>query len=160
MARGFALALMLTSVLAFSTGGARLDASSDTTTRTMIAHAEVSSRTSLSVSSRVLQFTVPNPAQPSVATVDFVAGVRTHAGAEVVLTVEVTAMPGTGVGENRLTFSSDGAGMLGGSMTPTQSVIVGRWVGSGRRTGRIAFALQAETAGSYSVPLRFVLSVP
>ena len=160
MTRGFAGVLTVVSVLASSASQARLDAASDTTTRTVMAHAEVASRTSLSVSSQVLQFTVADPAQPALATVDFVAGVRTHAGAEVVLTVETATVPGAIGGESRLTFSGDGGGTLGGAMVPTQSAIVGRWVGSGRRAGRIAFSLRAPAAGTYSVPLRFVLSVP
>ena len=160
MTRGFAVALTAASVLASSAGHARLDAASDTTTRTVMAHAEVGSRTSLTVSSQVLQFTVADPAQPALAAVDFVAGVRTQAGAEVVLTVETAAVPRASGGESRLTFSGDGGGTLAGAMVPAQSAIVGRWVGSGRRAGRIAFAFHAQAPGTYSVPLRFVLSVP
>jgi hypothetical protein len=137
-----------------------LGAASDTITRAVRAHAEVATRTSLSVSTQVLQFTVPDPARPAVATVDFVAGVRTHVGAEVVLTVETASLPGAAGRDSSLTFAGDGEGTLGGAMVPAQSSIVGRWVGSGRRSGRIAFALQGPAAGIYSVPLRFVLSVP
>lgn len=160
MARGFASVLTVASVLASCAGYARLGAASDTITRALVAHAEVATRTSLRVSSQVLQFTVPDPARPAVATVDFVAGVRTHAGAEVVLTVETAFLPAAGGSESSLTFAGDGDGTLGGVMAPTQSSIVGRWVGSGRRSGRIAFALHAAAAGTYSIPLRFVLSVP
>ena len=160
MTRGFAVVLTVVSVLAPSVGHARLDAASDTTSRTLMAHAEVASRTSLSVSSQVLQFTVLDPAQPALATVDFVAGVRTHADAEVVLTVETATVPGASSGDSRLTFSGNGGGTLGGAMVPAQSAIVGRWVGSGRRAGHIAFVLHAQATGTYSVPLRFVLSVP
>ena len=159
MKRGIAFVLFVVSMLASYASHARVDAASDTMTRTVMGHAQIASRTSLTVSNQLLQFTVPDPAQPALATVDFIAGVRTHAGAEVVLTVEAAAMP-AGRGESRLTFSGNGDGVLAGALGPTQSAIVGRWVGSGRRAGRIAFALQAPSAGTYSVPLRFVLSVP
>ena len=160
MARGFASVFTVVSVLASCAGHVRVGAASDTITRAVLARAEVATRTSLSVSSPLLQFTVPDPARPAVATVDFVAGVRTHAGAEVVLTVETATLPEAAGRESSLTFAGDGDGTLGGAMVPSQSAIVGRWVGSGRRSGRIAFALQAPAAGTYRVPLRFVLSVP
>jgi hypothetical protein len=38
--------------------------------------------------------------------------------------------------------------------------VAGRWIGSGLRTGRLTFALRSAVAGTYSLPVRFVLSAP
>ena len=150
----FALATALT--LAIGPGPTRLSASSDTTTRSILAHAQVAARSSLIVSSELLQFQVTEPGHAATATVDYVAGVRTHAGTEVLLTVETTtALDGTNV-----SFANLGEGGARGAITTMRPVIAGRWIGSGRRTGRIAFSLLAGTAGVYSVPVRFVLSAP
>jgi hypothetical protein len=127
------LALATASVLCSVIGTSRLSASSEVSTKIVAAHATIASRTALTVSSEVLQFAVTGDGQPAIATVDFVASIRTHAGAEVVLTVE------------------------GVSAQPT---VVGRWVGSGQRTGRISFALRGAGAGTYTLPVRFVLTAP
>ena len=150
----FALATAL--ILAIGPSPTRLSATSDTTTRSILAHAQVAARSSLIVSSELLQFQVMAPSQAATATVDYVAGVRTHAGAEVLLTVETTsALDATNVSVANL-----GEGGAQGAMTTMRPVIAGRWIGSGRRTGRISFSLFASTAGVYSIPVRFVLSAP
>ena len=158
------LALIAASLVCLSAGTQRLSAASDTTTKTVAAHASVASRTSLAVSSERLQFQVAGADQPAIATVEFVAAIRTHAGAEVVLTVEETqALAGPGGAADvdaAITFSGEGEGTLNGALATPRPSIVGRWVGSGRRTGRIAFALRAAVAGSYSLPVRFVLTAP
>ena len=106
----------------------------------------------------MLEFSVPKNGETAVATVDFVAGVRTPAGAEIVLTVEAQ-LAGT-IGESRITFAGAGDGTRAGSMVATGPAIAARWIGSGRRTGRIAFALQGAAPGTYAIPVRFVLSAP
>ncbi len=151
------VAVLATAV--FTLAGAHPFASSDIATRTVTAHAQIAARSSLIVSRQVLLFSVQRAGPPAVATVDFIAGVRTHAGAEVVLTVEAAPVEGLAP-ESRITFSGDGhAGVNGGTLAP-YAAVAARWVGSGRRTGRIAFALHTPAAGTYMVPVRFVLSAP
>lgn len=149
------MALITATVLWMPAGSSRLSASPDTVTKTVDARATVSSRTSLKVSSDFLDFNLPNAERFAVATVDFVAGIRTHAGAEVVLTVEAVE-----VIEAAVTFSGDGAGTTQGTMVASRPIVAGRWVGSGRHTGRIVFELRAPVAGRYTLPVRFVLSAP
>ena len=121
------------------------------------------SRTSLKVSSQLLQFEVDGSGQ-GLATVDFSAGARTRTGGDVVLTVEpLRALEGPGGAadvETSVTFSGTGAGTLTGTLQAAGASIAGRWNGSGMRTGRLTFALRAAAVGSYTVPVRFVLSTP
>lgn len=149
------MALITATVLWTSAGPSRLSAASDTVTKTIDARATVSSRTSFKVSSDVLNFNLQDVERPAVATVDFVAGIRTHAGAEAVLTVEAVGVIGGAV-----TFSGDGTGTAHGTMVASRPIVAGRWVGSGRHTGRIVFELRAPVAGRYTLPVRFVLSAP
>ena len=150
----FALATAL--ILVIGPSSTRLSASSDTTTRSILAHAQVAARSSLIVSSELLQFQVSEPGRAASATVDYVAGVRTHAGTEVLLTVETTS----DLADTNVSFANLADGGARGALTMMRPVIAGRWIGSGRRTGRIAFSLSAGTAGVYPVPVRFVLSAP
>ena len=53
--------------------------------------ATFSSRTTLQVSSDLLQFDVTQPQTPATASIDFLAAARTHAGALVVLSIEPVA---------------------------------------------------------------------
>lgn len=149
-ALAFALAVFLTT----EAGSSRVIAAPDTATQSIQAHAYIAARSSLMVSSEVLHFVVADPGRAATATVDFVAGIRTHEGAEVVLTVE--AVRGS---DNLVTFATDGEGGVHGAMA-SRPVLAGRWIGSGRRTGRIAFSLLGGAVGTYSVPVRFVLSAP
>ena len=122
------------------------------------------SRTSLKVSSQLLQFDVTEPGRDAIATVDFSAGARTRQGEEVVLTVEpMRAIDGPGGAadvETALTFTGQGDGTLSGTLDPIAPTVAGRWHGSGLRTGRVTFALRVNAAGTYQVPVRFVLSTP
>lgn len=148
------VALAVTAVLA--SGADHPAAASEKTTRVVTAHAEVAARTSLTVSSEVVQFSVTKPGQPATATIDFVAGVRTRAGAEVVLTVEAATLDG----DARITLAGDGDATLHGAMMAARPSVAARWVGSGRRTGRLTFALHAAAPGTYTVAMRVVLSAP
>ena len=115
-------------------------------------------RTSLKVSSQVLQFAVSDPAEPAVAVIEFSAGTRTQAGADVLLTVErlpsIECPDGTVV-----TFAGEGRGTSAGTLDLIAPTIAARWTGSGLRTGRLTFILHAAP-GTYTVPVRFVLSAP
>jgi hypothetical protein len=133
-------------------------------TASIAVHAQVAGRTSLTVSTQSLQFDVVNPAEAAVASVDFSAAARTNGDADVVLSVglargidEGDGLSATG---SSLIFSGAGDGTLSGVLGATGSSVAARWTGSGRRTGRLLFVLRARAAGSYAVPVRFVLTAP
>ena len=124
----------------------------------------VATRTSLKVSSRVLQFDVTRPGEIATAALEFTAGARTPARSDVVLTIEpergLAGPGGAADADADLSFTGEGDGMLAGSVAIAQSTVAGRWQGSGLREGRIIFKLRANAAGSYSLPVRVVLSTP
>jgi hypothetical protein len=90
--------------------------------------------------------------------------VRTQAGAEVVLTVEglrgIAGPGGAADLETAVTFHGDGEGARDGALTSAGPAVAGRWVGSGRHAGRLTFALRSAVPGSYTLPIRFVLTAP
>jgi len=136
----------------------------DTATANVIVSARFASRTSLKVSTDLLRFEVAGPGQPATATVDFAAGARTQAGAEVLLSIEqlrsVEGLGGASDLESFLSFAGEGSGTLAGALIATGPAVAGRWIGSGLRQGRLVFALRAGASGNYIVPVRFVLSAP
>src|SRR5688500_3485268 len=76
-------------VLVVAGAGASVAVSaSERVTVTIAATAQLNSRTSLMVSTDTLRFDVTAPGSPAVMSVEFVAGARTRAEGEVVLTVE------------------------------------------------------------------------
>jgi hypothetical protein len=131
---------------------------------TIAATAELSSRTALTVSTDVLRFDVTASGFPAVMSVEFIAGARTGAGGEVVLTVEpvrqVEGPGGSGDAGISVAFAGDGQGTHAGLLRAAEPVVAGRWTGSGRRTGRLRFSLGTATVGTYTLPVRFVLSAP
>jgi hypothetical protein len=135
----------------------------ESSTGSVVVTAQFSSRTSLKVSSELLRFDVAAPDQAARAAVDFSAGARTHSGSEVMLSVEpARALQGPGGDadvDSSVSFVGEGDGTLGstGLAGPT---VAGRWAGSGLRTGRLLFSLRAAASGSYTLPLRFVLTAP
>ncbi|OFW07272.1 MAG: hypothetical protein A3H96_17275 [Acidobacteria bacterium RIFCSPLOWO2_02_FULL_67_36] len=137
---------------------------SDTANSTVVVTAQFSTRTSLKVSTELLRFDVADPAQAGTAVVDFSAAARTPSGADVVLSVEplrgIEGPGGAADVDAALSFSGEGAGTLAGAIDVSRPSVAGRWSGSGMRTGRLVFALHATAAGSYTLPVRFVLSVP
>jgi hypothetical protein len=136
----------------------------ESTTASIVITAQFSSRTSLKVSSQLLHFDVSDPDRAALAVIDFSAAARTRQAGEVVLTVEgIGSLDGPGGAadvETSLTFSGEGAGVVPGDLHGTAPSVAGRWIGSGLRTGRLTFALRASAAGTYSLPVRFVLSAP
>jgi hypothetical protein len=123
--------------------------------------ATFSSRTTLQVSSDLLQFDVVSADAPASASVDFVAAARTHAGGPVVLSIEpVRPMRSEGAASSSLSFNGDGAGTQSGALSADTPTVAGQWIGSGVRRGRLVFALRAATLGTHVVPIRFVLSAP
>ena len=139
-------------------------AASDAATATLAVSVSVASRTSLRVSADVLRFDVADPSEAAVAIVDVSAGARTREGGEVVLTIEpLPAMGAAGhVKDDRaaLTFAGDGDGLTRGALSASAPAIAGRWIGSGKRTGRVSFALRGRARGTYTAAVRFVLSTP
>jgi hypothetical protein len=137
---------------------------SDSANGAVVVTARFGARTSLTVSTRVLHFDVANPSEAVQAEVDFAAGARTSAGAEVVLSVEpeqaVSGPGGAADVETSITFAGEGEGTMAGTVDASSPAVAGRWTGSGRRTGRLIFSLRAGAAGSYTLPVRFILSTP
>jgi len=130
----------------------------DSTTSTVAVVAGFGTRTSLKVSGEILQFAVSDPDAPAVTVIEFSAGARTQAGAEVMLTVE--RLPGPDCLEAAaVTFRGEGPGTVAGTLGAAGPIPVARWIGSGLRTGRLTFLLRAG-AGTYNLPIRFVLSAP
>ncbi|HEX7018912.1 MAG TPA: hypothetical protein VF159_02810 [Gemmatimonadaceae bacterium] len=125
--------------------------------------ANVSTRTSLHVSSELLTFDVGGPGAQATAAVDFTAGARVPTGSLVMLTVEpLQAVSGPGGAadvETAVTFDGEGPGTLGGTLAGAPAVAA-RWHGSGFRQGRFVFTLHAAADGHYTVPVRFVISTP
>lgn len=135
-----------------------------------IAHANVSivagfaPRTSLKVSSELLQFDVAQPGGTAATAIDFSAGARTPSQGEVVLTVEpLRGLSGPGGAADvdaSISVAGEGEGLIAARLDSSHTSVVGRWHGSGRRQGRLVFTLNAAAAGVYSMPVRFVLSTP
>ena len=136
----------------------------DVATGNVSVTANFTSRTSLKVSSQLLQFDVTQAGATAIAAIDFTAGARMPSGSDVVLTVEpLRGIDGPGGAadiDTDLSFSGEGAGLTAGALSSSAQAVVGRWQGSGLRTGRVVFKLRANAAGSYSLPVRFVLSTP
>jgi hypothetical protein len=136
----------------------------DSSTASVTVTAGFASRTSLKVSTELLRFDVKAAGQSTETTVDFSAAARTHQGGEVVLTVELAGTlsgpGGASDAETSLMFSGLGHGLANGPLDLSSPSIAGRWIGSGLRAGQLAFTLRSSAPGSYSVPVRFVLSAP
>ncbi len=111
----------------------------ETDSKSVTITAMIGSRTSLKVSSQLLQFDVTEPGRDAIATVDFSAGARTRQGEEVVLTVEpMRAIDGPGGAadvETALTFTGQGDGTCQGP-----------WIRS-RRRSRAAGMAAASVPG-------------
>jgi hypothetical protein len=136
----------------------------DSSTTTVQVQVQLSSRTSLHVSSHLLQFDVSDPSRPPTAAVDFSAGARVPSASDVVLTVEplhgVEGPGGAADVDAAVTFSGDGDGVRTGILESSMPTLAGRWHGSGLHQGRLVFTLHTNASGTYSVPVRFVLSMP
>jgi hypothetical protein len=150
--------------VAFLLTGTGRALAAETASATVTVNARFASRTSLTVSTEMLQFDVARPDRPALAVVDFAAAARTQAGSEVVLSVEpLHSADGPGGAadvESSITFAGEGDGTLGGAIATAGTTPVGRWIGSGVRNGRLTFSLRGAAPGTYTVTMRFVLSAP
>jgi hypothetical protein len=137
---------------------------SDAATGLVVVTAYFGSRTSLEVSTELLQFDVTAPGQPATAAVLFSAGARTQSGGEVVLSLEpargIDGPGGAADVASSLSFQGEGEGTMSGHVAGAKPTMAGRWTGSGFRQGRLLFLLRAGAAGTYTVPVHFVLSTP
>jgi hypothetical protein len=135
-------------------------ADSTSASATVVVNANFSTRTSLKVSSQVLQFAVPSADETARVEVDFTAAARTRAGGEVILLVESFGPLDDGSeGSADVTFTGEGPGTARGALAAEGTTPVARWIGSGLRTGRLTFTVRAA-AGRYTVPVRFLLAAP
>ena len=150
--------------VAFLLTGTGWALAAETASATVTINAQFASRTSLTVSTELLQFDVARTDRPALAVVDFATAARTQAGAEVVLSVEpLHSAEGPGGAadiESSITFTGEGDGTLGGTIAAAGATPAGRWIGSGVRNGRLLFSLRAAAPGTYTVAMRFVLSAP
>ncbi len=130
----------------------------------VVATATFTPRTSLTVSTRVLEFRIEPGATHAEAVVDFTAGMRAQPGTEVVLTVEPTTAPdgpgGAADVETTVSFAGDDTGIQTGVLDTTRASVAARWSGGGQRRGRLIFTLHASAPGVYRVPVSYVLGTP
>ena len=130
----------------------------------VVASATIAPRTSLKVSTHVLEFRIEPGATESVATIEFTAAARALAGSEVLMSVTadggLTGPGGAADVDAEVVFSGDGAGALSGTLNPGEAAAAARWTGGGVRSGRVVFKLRASTPGDYRLPVRFAISVP
>jgi hypothetical protein len=157
---------LLVATVAVLAGGAGLPllAQSRTATRALTLQASFSSHSSLRVSSSLLSFDVADPRAEAQTSVEFSAAARTRLDGEVVLTVEAggafDAPAGASASALEVVYQQEGGGQ-GGTLSGQGPGIAGRWVGSGVRQGRVVFTLRgASASGRYTMPVRFVLSLP
>jgi hypothetical protein len=136
----------------------------ETATAAVRVNVQIAARTSLKVSSHVLHFDVAEPGGAATASIDFSAGARAPAGADVVLTVErLHDVDGPGQAadvEPTITFEGEGAGMVPGTIHCDTPSVAARWHGSGKREGRLVFTMRSSATESYNVPVRLVLAIP
>jgi hypothetical protein len=142
----------------------RPSAAEDVARASVNVNVQVAARTSLKVSRELLQFDVAEPGHPSTAAIEFSAGARTPSDALVLLTVEpfgaIDGPDGAACADAVLDVAADGDGIHAAPIAGASSTVIGRWHGSGLRQGRLVFTLHARATGSYTVPIRLVLSTP
>jgi hypothetical protein len=152
--------LFLTFTVVLGLAAPSIAADSASSSASVVVNANFSTRTSLKVSSQMLQFAVPSGDETAGVEVDFTAAARTRAGGEVILLVESLGPIDDGSeGSADVTFTGEGQGTNRGSLVVDGATPVARWIGSGLRTGRLTFTLRA-VAGRYTLPVRFLLAAP
>jgi hypothetical protein len=131
---------------------------------TVTIRAEFSSRTSLHVSSSLVQFDVADPLIWQTKVIHFSAFARTIPGGEVLLTMEPVGgvqAPERGPAAQDLSVLYEGEGGNSGTASEAGRHVVGRWTGSGVREGHVSFTLRgAQAPGVYALSVKFVLSAP
>ncbi len=119
-------------------------------TATLQVAATFAPRSSVYPSTRVLTFHVTGASAE--ASMDFTAGARVPSGTRVAVIAEVDAtLPGA------LSIVAGPDGTVTGPIPSTAPTVVGSWLGSGRRTGRLTFRLDTAP-GVYTVPVNLRLT--
>jgi len=130
----------------------------------IVATATIAPRTSVKVSARTLEFRIEPGSSEAVAVVEFTAAARAVPGADVLMTLAadggLTGPGGAADLDAELTFSGDGSGTLTGPVTLAETTTTARWTGGGVRNGHLVFTLRASTPGTYTLPVRFAVSLP
>jgi hypothetical protein len=98
--------------------------------------------------------------------IEFLAAARTASDGEVILTVEplepiASLSGGAGGTETTIAFEGTGDGARSGALRDEAPQTAARWVGSGRRTGRLTFTVRGPVSPhGATLPLRFLLTAP
>lgn len=131
--------------------------------------ATVRASTLLRVSDHVLAI-APRPTGDegpvNAGAIEFLAAARTASDGEVVLTVEplepiASLSGGAGGTETTIAFEGTGDGARSGALRDAAPQTAARWVGSGRRTGRLTFTVRGPVSPQgATLPLRFLLTAP
>jgi hypothetical protein len=130
-------------------------------TAALVVRADFRVRTSLTVSSSVLQFVPEGDGVGAAARVDVKASARVRQGADVILLVEpqwtsADAPPGRVV-----QFEGVGEGMQRGVLMPGGRAVAGHWSGSGVHSGTVTFRLLEPAAvPDGPLPIQFLLAAP
>lgn len=134
-------------------------------------NATISGMARLSLSSAALTFPDASPdTVPQVSAtqgpVTITARARASAAGVVRLTVRANNNLRSGVNTipaANITWTSTGAGFVGGTLSPTTAQTVGSWTGSGVRTGTATFLfrnLWTYATGTYTLTMTFTLTAP
>jgi len=130
----------------------------------MSVEAQIGARASLQPTGSTLRFDASFAGEQYSHTciVDVVAAARTRAGGEVLLIVESLEGAARPPAPRRIAFTtvSEPAHELYGTWSGNEPQVVARWVGSGRRSARITFALWSDREEPLELPVRWVLATP
>jgi hypothetical protein len=66
---------------------------------------------------------------------------------------------GPAAAEARIALEGGADGAVAGDVDPAAPTLAARWIGSGRRTGRLVFSLRAASPGTYAIPVKLSVSV-
>jgi hypothetical protein len=146
-------------------------AAAQTETETATINASISTIAKLSLSAASVSFADADPdAVPQVTAsggpLSITAKARATNGAQVLLTVRASNNLRSGVNTiaaSALTWTTTGTGFQAGTMSQTAQVTVGRWTGSGVRTGTQTLRFQnlwTYRTGTYTTSLTYTLSAP
>lgn len=148
------LRLLLSIALLCATAGTSAWGPQSNQTVTILARATLAERTSLTLSTKVLQFVVAPGATTASASIEFTAGVRTRPESDVLLVSDPVRQP-----DGVLRFAGEGEGILSGELQSGTPAVLARWIGGGQRRGRVVFTLEGVAPGIYTIPVHLALSV-
>jgi hypothetical protein len=126
-------------------------------------------RLAFSATSMTFQDADPDatPSVPSVPSgITISARARTSRNAQITLTVQSTDDLRSGVNvlpASLITWTTSGAGFFGGTLSRTAPQLVGRWTGSGARSGTQSFRFEnrwTHPTGRYTATLIYTLASP